>query len=92
MSQKQLAIIGGIGTGPVVIGLPMTDVRAALVEPGLNGLEQSYVRGSGRYDKDVQAYSATLKARLGPVDITSISGHGACAEFFRKAHELARPG
>jgi hypothetical protein len=34
MSQKQLAIIGGIGIGPVVIELPMTDVRAALVEPG----------------------------------------------------------
>ena len=56
------------------------------------GLEQSYVRGSGRYDKDVQAYSATLKARLGSVGITSISGHGACAGFFRKARGLARPG
>jgi hypothetical protein len=54
MCQKQLAVIGGIGIGPVVIGLPMTDARAALlVEPGLNGLEQSYVRGSGRYDRDV---------------------------------------
>jgi hypothetical protein len=61
-------------------------------EPGLNGVEQSAVRGSGRYDKDVQAYSATLKARLGSVDITSISGYGACAEFVRKARGLARPG
>jgi hypothetical protein len=33
MSQKQLAIIGGIGIGPVMIGLPMADVRAALGEP-----------------------------------------------------------
>jgi outer membrane receptor protein involved in Fe transport len=44
--------------------------------PGLNGLEQSYVRGSGRYHKDVQAYSATFKARVGEIEITSISGYG----------------
>jgi hypothetical protein len=33
MSQQQLAIVGGIGIGPVMIGLPMADVRATLGEP-----------------------------------------------------------
>jgi iron complex outermembrane receptor protein len=46
------------------------------LEPGLNGLEQSYVRGSGRYHKDAEAFSATFKARVGEVDMTSISGYG----------------
>jgi hypothetical protein len=54
-----------------VIGLPMTDARAALlVEPGLNGLEQSYVRGSGRYDRDVYTYVGN-----DPLDKTDPSGN-----------------
>jgi len=40
----------------------------------LQGLEQNYVRGVGPYDRKVQAYSATLNAKLGLFDLTSVSG------------------
>jgi hypothetical protein len=33
MPQQQLAIVGGKGIGPVMIGLPMADVRSMLGEP-----------------------------------------------------------
>jgi iron complex outermembrane recepter protein len=45
------------------------------VLPGLSGLEQNYVRGVGPYDRQVQAYSATLTAKLGSVDLTAVSGY-----------------
>jgi iron complex outermembrane recepter protein len=43
--------------------------------PGLGDLEQDYVRGAGRYQREVQAYSATLKATLGSGELTSITGY-----------------
>lgn len=46
------------------------------LEPGFGDLQQSYVRRAGRYDRDIHAYSAMLQARVGSVDITSISGYG----------------
>ncbi len=33
MPPKQLVIIGGIGIGPVMIGMPLADVRATIGEP-----------------------------------------------------------
>jgi len=45
------------------------------VEPNLGDLRQSAVRGAGSYNKDIQAYSATLTTKLGGVDLTAISGY-----------------
>jgi iron complex outermembrane receptor protein len=44
--------------------------------PGLGEWDQSTVRGSGRYARRAQAHSATLKARLGSGELTSLSGYG----------------
>ncbi|HEY6923723.1 MAG TPA: TonB-dependent receptor [Steroidobacteraceae bacterium] len=45
------------------------------VQPGLGDLQQNYLRGIGGYDRQVQAYSATLNAKLGGIDLTSITGY-----------------
>jgi outer membrane receptor protein involved in Fe transport len=45
------------------------------VQPTLGDLQQNYVRGVGPYTKEIQAYDATLKARLGSIDLTSITGY-----------------
>jgi iron complex outermembrane receptor protein len=45
------------------------------VDAALGDLEQSRLPGSGWYDRDAQAYSATLTAKLGSVDLTTISGY-----------------
>ena len=45
------------------------------VGPGLFGLQQDYLRGTGGYDRKVQAYSATLSAEVGSAKITSITGY-----------------
>jgi iron complex outermembrane receptor protein len=44
------------------------------VGPVLGNLQQYYLRGTGAFDRKVQAYSATLKAKLGSADLTAISG------------------
>lgn len=41
----------------------------------LADLQQSYIGSSGGYDRRLQAYTATLNAAAGPVDITSITGY-----------------
>ena len=45
------------------------------VLPNLSGLEQSVPPGVGAYDRKVQAYSAVLKAKLGDIDLTSVTGY-----------------
>jgi outer membrane receptor protein involved in Fe transport len=45
------------------------------VQPGLGDLQQSYLKGTGGYDRKVQAYSAIVSAKIGDVDITSVSGY-----------------
>jgi len=45
-------------------------------ETGLSGLQQNDAPGTGKYDLKVQVYNATLKAKLGVLDFTSISGYG----------------
>lgn len=51
-------------------GYGVSDVAA-----GLGDLQQSYIPGTGRYTRKVQAYSATVHAKLGVVDLTSVSGY-----------------
>lgn len=45
------------------------------VQPGLGDLQQSTVRESGGYEREVKAYSATLSAQLGVVDLIALSGY-----------------
>jgi iron complex outermembrane receptor protein len=45
------------------------------VGAGLGDLQQSYIRGTGWSDHDVQAYSATISAKLGWADLTSLTGY-----------------
>lgn len=43
--------------------------------PGLGEWQQSYVRGAGKSDNELQAYSATASARLGIFELTSLTGY-----------------
>jgi iron complex outermembrane receptor protein len=45
------------------------------VTPGLGDLQQNYVRGVGASGGNIQAYSGTLTAKLGGVDVTSLTGY-----------------
>jgi len=42
---------------------------------GLSGLQQNYIRGIGGSDRRAQVYTAVLKANLGGVDLTSVTGY-----------------
>jgi iron complex outermembrane receptor protein len=46
-----------------------------VVAPGLGPLHQNYLAGSGYTDTAIQAYSAIIKAKLGVVDVDSITGY-----------------
>jgi iron complex outermembrane receptor protein len=43
--------------------------------PTLGDLEQNYIPDSGGYERTVEVYSARLNAKLGSVDLTSITGY-----------------
>lgn len=45
------------------------------IEPGLGDLQQDFLPGTGRVDRKFQAYSATVKAKLGIFDLTSVTGY-----------------
>lgn len=45
------------------------------LEPGLNDLEQSALLGTGRYERTTQAYSATMNAKIGGVNLVSATGY-----------------
>ncbi len=45
------------------------------VAPGLGDLQQNQMPGTGGYGRDTQAYSATLRARLGSAELTSATGY-----------------
>jgi outer membrane receptor protein involved in Fe transport len=47
----------------------------SLAYSGLGDLQQSAVWGSGAHSRDTQAYSATLTARLGSVNLTAVTGY-----------------
>jgi iron complex outermembrane receptor protein len=53
-------------------GLPDVDRQ-----PGLQDLQQDYIPGVGAYDRKVQAYSLTIKDRLGSVELTSLTGYNS---------------
>jgi iron complex outermembrane recepter protein len=62
------------------------DARSAgssLVQIGLGDLQQSTARGSGGYDVKVQAYNATVKAKLGSAELTAVSGYNINTSSFR---------
>jgi outer membrane receptor protein involved in Fe transport len=62
-------------------GMPDVDV-----EPGLGDLQQSELRGTGGYDRKLQAYSANLSAKLGGVDLTAVTGYNVNA--FSDSYDL----
>jgi iron complex outermembrane recepter protein len=45
------------------------------VGPPLGALQQNYIRGVGGSDKQIQAYSLTLQAKVGIADLTSVTGY-----------------
>jgi outer membrane receptor protein involved in Fe transport len=45
------------------------------VTPGLGDLQQNYIRGTGGNSGNLEAYSATLTAKLGNVNLTALSGY-----------------
>jgi iron complex outermembrane recepter protein len=48
---------------------------AVHLQPGLRDLQQSALRGTGAYRGKSRVYSATLAAKFGDVDLTSLSGY-----------------
>jgi iron complex outermembrane recepter protein len=62
------------GDGSNVVELPTAGYPQT---NNLTNLEQNDLRGTGGYDRKVQAYSATLAAKLGIFDVTAISGFNA---------------
>lgn len=60
------------GDGSNVVEAPMAGFPQT---QSLGDLEQNDLRGTGGYDRKVQAYSATLKAKFGGFDLTAISGY-----------------
>jgi len=44
-------------------------------KPGLGDLQQEMVRGSGRSDRQNQAYIATIKGNIGNTELTSVTGY-----------------
>src|SRR5262249_37329732 len=44
------------------------------IQPGLVGLQQKCLPGSGGFNNTVQAYSALLKTKIGRIDLTSLTG------------------
>lgn len=52
--------------------LGTSDVDSAL---GVENFQQSFLRGTGGYSRDTQAYSATMVAQLGSLELTSATGY-----------------
>ncbi len=48
---------------------------ASVVQPALGDLQQSFLNGTGRYERRTQAYSANLAAKFGTVDFVSLTGY-----------------
>jgi iron complex outermembrane recepter protein len=47
----------------------------SVLAPGLGDLEQNLMPGQGGFQRDITSLSATIKARLGEVDLTSVTGY-----------------
>jgi iron complex outermembrane receptor protein len=54
-----------------------SDVNVSLYggPTGLGDLQQNYLPGIGGYDVKIQAYSVSLNAKLGGIDLTSLTGY-----------------
>jgi len=59
------------GNGFSDVNLPVNGYPGA----PLGDLQESSLRGTGQFDRTVQAYSATVKATLGTAELTSVSGY-----------------
>lgn len=62
------------------------------VDAGLGDYEQTNLISTGQYDRDTQSYGATILARLGRFDVTSVSGYSidsfnGVSEYFGFAYE-----
>jgi len=60
------------GDGSSDVDIPTADFPDTL---GLGDLQQNHARGTGSYDRKVQAYSAIINAKLGDAQLTSVSGY-----------------
>jgi iron complex outermembrane receptor protein len=58
-------------------GSPLVEVG-----PGFADLQQSALPGTGKHHRKLQAYSATLNAALGVLDLTSVSGYNVTSVFY----------
>jgi iron complex outermembrane receptor protein len=61
--------------GAMVQHSDATGSSEAFVKPGFGDLQQNFLLGTGGYERDDEIFNATLKAKLGSVDLTSISGY-----------------
>lgn len=55
-----------------------TDVDQAVngyTGPPLGDLQQNYIRGIGGYNRKVEAFSGSITAKLGSIDLTALSGY-----------------
>jgi len=52
------------------VGTNESDIRL-----GREEFRQRFLPGTGTYDRDIQAYSATMIAKLGEVELTSLTGY-----------------
>ena len=51
------------------------------IAPGLGDLQQNTLPGAGQVDRDYKVFSAVVRAKLGGVDLTSISGYAINSLF-----------
>jgi iron complex outermembrane recepter protein len=60
------------GDGVSEVNLPTTGYP---ITNNLGDLQQSYVRGCCSYERTLETYSAIIKAKIGSVDLTSVTGY-----------------
>ena len=68
--------IHGYGSNDVDVPTPGYPQTAALTD-----LQQIYIKNTGQYDRKVQAYSLTINAKLGALDLTSLSGYNINSSY-----------
>ena len=59
------------------------------VLPGLGDLQQSFLPGTGWQDTEIQSYSARVTAKLGSVDLTSITGYNIDNYYINNDYSFA---
>jgi len=58
---------------------PAQQSYVTATQSGLHGLQQNYAIGTGRSERQVQAYSATFNAKLASIDLAVLSGYNVNA-------------